>query len=519
MSKKILSIACSPTRLVFCQHSVQLHGCTLLRHHSILLKGIHDPQLLAREIASVIDSKDLRSEEYRVALPSSFAMFRNWTFPFSSKKQIAQALEFELEQEIPLPLEHCVTSTVFGAKHSEGRDVVSATLPGNVLKTFLEELQHNEINPQIVTLDALSLNSVVEKLEVNTPTLLLHIDTEQILLLYVKEKVTYAIARIPNGMNELKVTLQRKLNTSEDDIERKLFFTDLAANYPTSSTDSEFQKTLVVGLQKIAKQILLCENTISDRIDAILLSGEIAKIQGVEKFFSHELATPTTVLHKHPKADTLSKIEDKNDFIESLPAIGLAIESTSLRHQQHTNFRKKEFSYRKAKDPLTDTVKYCTAIACIILLAWSAALFAQGYSNALKAEKLNSALNKTLRKTLPDLKGSFGTIQYTSILKSRLAQLQGNANSKSSHSAVDTLDVLLALHKNTPKQLDVVMEKIRVSEKTVDLSGTANSYNTLEKLRSHLSKAKLFKAVTIRGAANQKNKKRVRFELEVEKAS
>lgn len=518
MSKKILCIACSPTRLVLCQHSVQLRGSSLLCHHSRLLNNIHDPQMLAREIASFIDSNELHSEEYRISLPSSFAMFRNWTFPFSSRKQIAQALEFELEQEIPLPLENCVTATLFGTKDSEGRDVVSATLPGNVLKTFLEELQHHGINPQVVTLDAFSLNAVAEKLEINTPTLLLHIDAEQVLLLYLKERAAYAIAHIPHGINKVKVALQQQLQTTEDNIERKLFFTDLTADYAVSSEDSEFQKELILGLQKISKQVLLCENTTNARIDAILLSGDIAKVQGVEKFFSNELATPTTVLHKHPKAELLSKIEDKNDFIESLPAIGLAIDSTSLRHQQHINFRKKEFSYRKAKDPLIDTVKYCTALACVLLIAWSAALFAQGYSDARKAEKLNTELSKTLRKTLPDLKGSFGTIQYTSILKSRLAQLQGKTTSQSSPSSVDTLDILLALHKNTPKQLDVVMEKIRISEKAVDLSGTANSYNTLEKLRSHLSKDSLFKTVTIRGAANQKNKKRIRFELEVEKA-
>ena len=514
MPKKLLCIACSEDRIVLCQFSMDWRSTKLLGHTSISLNNASEPRTVAKELAAIIDRNDLHSDEYKISLSSSLAVIRNWTFPFSSKKQISQALDFELEQEIPFsPLEG-VTDIQFGVKTTHGRNVTSATLHKEYLSAFLEELLLHEINPQLVTLDAFSLANIASKMENSAPTLLLDIGMHHTLLVYIDEGTPYAISQIPHGLTNIKKALQQQFNSTEDEVERQLFFLNLASD----SADA-FQQSLIQHLQQLAKQITLSANATGAKANTILLCGDLATIQGSEGFFSDELATPVTALHKHPKTTELIPIEDKNDWIECIPALGLAESSQlALSNQQIVNFRKDEFSFHKKTDPLTSTLKYATVIACTLMLAWAGSLTAQGYQKAQEAKTLNRSLKQTLQKTLPDVKGSFGTIQYTSILKSRLAQLEGRNASNQSQPAVDSLDLLQALHQSTPNSLDVAIENIRISEKNIDLVGTTNSYNTLEKVRSQLSQNSYFKAVTIRGATNQKKQSRIRFELEIEKA-
>lgn len=514
MPKKLLCIACSEERTVLCQFSIDWRSTQLLDYTSVSLSNANDPRTAAKELAAIIDRNDLYSDEYKVSLSSSLAVLRNWTFPFSSKKQIAQALDFELEQEIPFsPLEG-VTDIQFGTKAAHGRSVTSATLHKEYLSAFLEELLLHDINPQLVTLDAFSLANIASKIEKNAPTLLLDVGMQHTLLVYIDEGTPYAISQIPHGLQGIKKALQQQVNATEDEIERKLFFLNLA-----SDSSDAFQKALIQQLQQLARQITLSANATGAKANTILLCGDLAKLQGVEAFFSDELTTPVTALHKHSNAAEFISIEDKNDWLECIPALGLVENSQfALQKQQVINFRKNEFSFHKKLDPLTATLKYTTAIACILMFAWAGSLVAQGYQKAQEAEALTRSLKQTLRKTLPDVNGSFGTIQYTSILKSRLAQLEGRAASNQSQPSIDSLDLLQALHQSTPKTLDVAIENIRISEKNIGLVGTTNSYNTLEKVRAQLSRNPYFSAVTIRGATNQKKQSRIRFELEIEKA-
>lgn len=513
MSNKLLCIACSEDNIALCQFALHLRDRTLVAHHTISVNTISDPQTFAKELSAAIDRNNLRSDQYNISLPSSLAITRNWAFPFSSKKQILQALDFELEQELPFSPIEGVTGTQFGEKSKHGRNVTSATLPKKFFITFLEELQLHDIDPQLVTLDAFALAHIVSTIEKWDNVLLLHINMHRTLLVYIDKTTPYAISQVPSGLHNIKVALQQKFSTTEDNTERNLLFSDL-----TSDSPDTFHKSLILQLQQLAKQITLCAHTTDAKADSILLCGDIAKLQGIDSFFSDELATPVTLLHNHSKAAALIPVEDKNDWIEYIPASGLATNTQFMLQQPMVNFRKDDFSFHKNLDPLTAAIKYATTLACVFMLAWSLSLFAQGYQKSLEAKALHNALKQAFHQALPKVDGSFGTIQYSSILKSRLAQLKGEASSDHSQTATDSLDLLLALHQSTPPSLDINIESLRISQKNIGIIGTTTSYGTLEQIRSQLSQNEYFSAVTIRSATNQKTQGRISFELEIEKA-
>lgn len=520
MLKKLLCIACSEERVALCQFTTNWRGSHLLNHQIIPINNLDDPQSLAKDLAATIDRHDLWSNQYSISLPAHTAILRNWDFPFSTPKQITQALEFELEQEIPFTSEEVVTDLQFGVKTPLGRKAVSATVHKEFLSTIIQELQTCGIDPQHITIDAFSLAKIAGEICTKAPTLLINIDAQSTQLVCLEDNVPCAVSQLPYGMQNIKQALRLELNATPDAIERLLFFSDIATLDETLPPEEKrFKKALTSQLQRLAKQMLLSANADMPSADFLLICGDLARLQGIEKLFTEELGIPTTAIHKHPNASKLFSIKDKTDWLECLPALALApAKHTNFQTQKIINFRKDEFSFSKKRDPLVHITTYATVIACILMITLSLSLFAQGYQNDLRAADLNANLKKTLQKALPKINKSFGTIQYTSILKSRLAQLHGKSDANGNKAEIDSLDLLLALHKNTPKSLDIAMEAIRITEKNIGLVGTTNSYNTLEKLRSQLAKNSFFKAVTIRGATNQKKQKRIRFELEIEKA-
>lgn len=520
MLKKILCIACAENRMTLCQFAINWRGAQLLHHHNTLVHGYNDPQHLAKTIVTIVDRHDLQSDQYRLSLPTHVTILRNWNFPFNSPQKISQALEFELEQEIPFSLEEVITDIHFGTKTPQNRNVISASIHKNFLGTLITELQTHDIDPQQVTIHAFALAKAAGKICSKTPTLLAHVDTESTQLICLENNIPYTVSQIPYGMHHIKKALQLQLNATPDTVERFIYFSNIATGDNTDQeNEKKIKEALSTQLQRLAKQILLSLNSENQAAESLLLYGDIARLQGVEKFFTDEVGLPTIALHKHPNASNLLPVKDNDEWLECLPAYALApIKNSAFQQTKNINFRKDEFSFTPKKDPLTKRITYATTLASILMLMFSLSFFAQGYKKSEQIETVNAELKSMLQKILPDVNRSFGTIQYTSILKSRLSQLHGNINQNDPKTNIDSLDLLLALHKSTPKSLDIAIECIRITEKNIGLVGTTNSFNTLETFRSLLAKNTYFKTVGIRGATNQKKQKRIRFELEVRKA-
>lgn len=518
MHNKLLCITCSENHVSICHFSGKQSAPVLEDYISFQPTLPLTAQSLATEIADVITRNELQAETYHIALSSHFAILRSWTFPFSSESKIKQALAFELDQELPFPQEDAITDIQIGSKTANGRNVISATIQKNFLEDFLGELQANGIDPARVDLDAFALTNAISHIELKAPTLLLDIDAKRCLLTFLNEGQLASVSQVPHGISSIKRQMMRKLNLTEDDFERQLLFTNVAQPAAGTSDNAAFHHGLSESLKRLAKSILLGINTSTATAETILLTGEISKIQGVDQIFSEILDRSVTSLHKFSGAPVIKNLEDKNDWIECLQAYGLMPSSKVNLNMstQGVNFRKEEFAFHKKLDPVTSIATYLTTIAIIIMLAWTGSLYAEGQQKEKEVKMLSSNIKKAFRTALPDVRGNFGTIQFTSILQSRLQQLKGEA-STSNQKQAGVIELIHALSKHTPEGLDISLEDISIDEKRIGLRGNTDSLNTLEKFRAGLSQSPLLKDIEIRGANSQK-KQRVRFELSIMRA-
>jgi len=95
-------------------------------------------------------------EVVATAVPGRRAMTREMKLPFSDEKKISTVLGFELEEVLPLDIDELVYDYEPLETGPEGSHLLCAAVDREWFKGFLAELEAADIDPKVVTLDAMA---------------------------------------------------------------------------------------------------------------------------------------------------------------------------------------------------------------------------------------------------------------------------------------------------------------------------------------------------------------------------
>ena len=136
-----------------------LRGFSLVEvaeHH--LPRGV-DGNLLNEDRTSSLQAllRDVRPPEVvATAVAGRHAMTRELSLPFSDDKKIATVLGFELEELLPLDIDELVYDYEPLEQGPDGANLLCAAVDKGWFSDFLAELQAADIDPKVVTLDAMA---------------------------------------------------------------------------------------------------------------------------------------------------------------------------------------------------------------------------------------------------------------------------------------------------------------------------------------------------------------------------
>lgn len=77
------------------------------------------------------------------------------------------------------------------------------------------------------------------------------------------------------------------------------------------------------------------------------------------------------------------------------------------------------------------------------------------------------------------------------------------------------IDVLNEVHKSLPSSLDIIFSKFVRTENNLLISGSADQFITIDKMKNYFTNIALFKDVDINSASMDKMDKRVKFNLKI----
>jgi len=109
-------------------------------------------------------------------------------------------------------------------------------------------------------------------------------------------------------------------------------------------------------------------------------------------------------------------------------------------------------------------------------------------------------MQKIVARNFHDIKGKLTPAQYISLFKARIQTLNSLDLDKDATARVKIVDVLNVISSKIPASLNVQLKSFTADKKHIRLLGTADSFRTVDQIKTSLEGSGLFKRVDIKGA-------------------
>jgi type IV pilus assembly protein PilM len=379
----------------------------------------------AQTAARILAGLPKPADRVVVGLPSGKTTFRNFQLPTKDKKAIQAGVGFELDDEIPFPLDQAVYDySLLNQTKNASQVHVCATLKRH-LAEFLGSLKAAGIDPDLVTSEAWALrthlNRVLARSTQEQPVLIVDIGHSRTLI-YGHWRGAPILAReIPWGGKDLTLAICQRYEIPWDEAEKaktdRGFVLPKSESIAATEEQEAFSNTLRDALQELLHETrraeLTCKSIAHENLSHIYLSGGTSLLPGLPKLLEENLLIPIRPLQAltsvAPSGITYSEQTDAcflNATALALCLVGQDKRATiTLRKNEFAKAgTAKEFNWSNLRGPL---LAAGTITASLFL---SLGVQSQVYKRQL--EEVDQSLEKSI-------KGFFGQIS-SSGLKSYL---------------------------------------------------------------------------------------------------
>ncbi len=429
-------------------------------------------------LAALVDSLKPAGAACVAGIATADISIRNLSVPFHDLKKIQQILPFELEPSLPLPVEELVVQFE-AVKQEKGQDILAFAIPELRVRQILEQLTSVNLRPVAVLPGAYAVARCLSARGTDNEDFLF-IDTGD------GHHSTYAVC-------QGQVRLVRTLPVAADGrqpvqhLETVMQRTFTAASVG-HGIDVEPAVVYSAGPQS---DLLLADNP-----HTTLLGKPVKPIDCIRAFprLKGNFQSPEWTNGQLDTALALAIVET-----EGIGGINFSTQRSTIQHY---------WSEYRGHIILT---------AVLMLMALATVLGGQYMAANAKQRQvaeLDRRIEKVFTSTFPEVTVVVNPLQQMQIKIKEAGD--GDIGLDLNGDRVRVIDILKALNTQIPKAVDIQIRRMVVGADNVMLSGTTDTFNTVDDIKGRLEKADIFASVTISSADLEKSGKRVRFKLKMD---
>lgn len=436
---------------------------------------------LSSALASLVSNMDISGAVCVASFPFNHLSFRNLQVPFREKKKIRQILPFELEPLLPFPIEDVLMdfNIVKHESQTNGTDLIVAAIQQNELKSYLDVLKSYQIDPKSVTISGyMTAMRLAEQQDSKGGAVLVDIDqTNASIYGIISNQIE--IVRcfpVPTGSSERQQTITSHISHT------------ILASEARFGTDGIFKE--------------------------IFLTGPGVKNTDFEQYLEKQLNIPVYRLNliKDGAVSLVNPVGTTWVPAQSDTALGLCL--TETEGLRGFNFRKGPFAIQKFwMDHASDLILTSSLVAVLLLFL--------GLGFVTESFKLQKEIDAVKHQIRAIFKSTFPDIQMTQYPLEQMRAEIGNKKkstlfTEETKTDVRTMDILNDMSRLIPEKLDVKFIKIVISAGSVLITGTTDTFNSVDEMKNRLEKATIFDSVTITSANMDRSGNRVDFKLKIQ---
>jgi general secretion pathway protein L len=470
----------------------------------------HADDDLPDQLRRLIRLHHLPVEHVICALAGDRLSTRRLDFPFRDHKKLRQAVPFEVEGEVPFPVEDILVDwQIVGGERTQAT-VAAAIAQRKHVGLLLAELSEANCDPRIVEAEGFALANLANLFDLPGTRLLADLGHRKTTLCLLMDGRVVSTRTTPIAGQAITDAIARDQGWNGGEAER------------SKCEDGVFQHDLrsasegvLAVLDRISREILRTLESLepilggspTSQISEITLFGGTAKLHRIEEYLSERTGLPACRLSLPPGEEGAALVAGGDPLLFA-PAIALALRGTA-RAATRMNFRQGDFAYRTDLRQMFGREMRTTAAlaACFVVLLGA---------TAATSITLNSRRAQTLERQVTQLYSDVFPAEpppANPLAAMRDAGIQ--ARSKADFLGVyggnrSALDLLAELSKRLPEDLEVKFEEVAIDRRVVRIKVSAKSFEAADRVTSQLAAAAPFLEAKIDGEVKSSRKRDVK---------
>jgi type II secretion system protein L len=482
MSRKVLGIDIRNQSL-----TAVLLNSSLREYHvddfiHIPYSGPDDPERsLSAALETLKERMDLTGSDFVVSVPAHQFIFRNMQVPFHNAKKIRMVLPFELEPSLPFAVEDLTIDfqVLNGAQAGDQTDLIAAAIEKSQLTPYIEALASVNIDPEKLTLSGLPVAQC-----------LAHRADPQEDLIFIEIDGTHATLFV---LNSGRMQLIRSF--------------PLPASGPakTSILCTQTQQTLAAFQETSALDFDPIEAVINDTGD---IDDKMA--DNISSFL--EIPVKFSAIAEQMKIPLIT--DTASEWVPGQMENALSLALMEVEGYPVLNFHKGQFAaqkfFAKHKSALIKTG--ILAAAVLVLMFFN--LMMKTHTLNKHIDAIDNQMTQIFNETFPEIK----SVKYPfKEMQAKMRETKGNAVFQAETGPhIRRIDIINSISEKIPANISVNLNRMVVQPENVLISGTTDTYESVNTIKNRLESVQQFEKVTISSANLDRSGKEIQFMLKVE---
>ena len=439
-----------------------------------------DWQEVAEAVARIRQQTDLRDAVCIAGIPDDWISQRFISMPFADRKKINKIIAYEIEPLLPFSIDDLIIDyqpLAVSPAAAGHHPFVAAVITRSRLTDFIEKLNTLGLEPEIVTPRGFAVSAVLAAYH------------EAGLFVDSDDRFLTAGAFSREGV--------RFLNS-----------------LPLGGQASDRPQAMVEALNFMLLADEARHHT-TFKPEAVYLADDLYRQDEVKEAMAVSLGTNVLRLSTAATAGMSAAAEtDARELKDSGAAVALCLTLLKRVRKPFINFRKDEFAITGKWRQYSDIIIKTGLLAALVIIMGLSGFFYDLKNVREQVAAVEAREMEIFKETFPGVPVIDDPYVQMKVEAERLAGKIGLPPEMDRKAYC--IDILNDISRFVPPDNDVVVERLMIGPDDVVLSGSTDSFNAVDTLKSEFGKSALFGKIDISTATMSKVDKRVSFKLRLE---
>lgn len=441
-----------------------------------------DPQNGLLAALEVLNEKmDLAGSDNVVSIPAEHFTFRNLQIPFSNAKKIRMVLPLELEPTLPYSAKDLVIDfhTLNGTPSGDQTELIAAAIEKTRLSPYIEALASSRFDPERLTLSGLPIALLLANQA--------DLDEDQLFV------------EIDENCGTLFVLAGGRLQ--------------LIRSFPLPKAGASKSKLLCAQIQQTLAAFQESSELNFEPLEVVVSGSGLIKANMFEEI-SGALDVPVKPAALADRLDIPVESYTETQWNPARMDNALALALTEIEGLGGLNFHKGQYAAQKFLTRHKSHLVKTGILAAVVLALIFFNLIVDSYTLKKRIRRIDDQIAQIFQSSFPEVK----TIrQPYEQMQTKLQEVQKSSVFQAEAGQhVRSIDILNNISEKIPANIKVDLTRLVIQPKSVLISGTTDTFNSVDDIKNRLEQIQYFEKVTISSANIDRSGNEVRFMLKVD---